>query len=165
MAGWIEQPAEVGANYYLDPYREAGEEVSSTYEGRHVYVQEVVLVHAPGSGLVQKGQPVGFWEGVGIALKTATSTSENVPIDTEGIWRVSVTAAIAPIVIGQSLYINNLGAVTDDPANAIAIFGYSLQTILNPGTEIIAVKVHWMALNWGWLWWWFTRYSWYNNGE
>ncbi|MCJ7829319.1 MAG: DUF2190 family protein [Dehalococcoidia bacterium] len=163
MAGWIEQPAEVGANYYLDPYRVAGEEVSSTYEGRHVYVQEVVLVHA-GAGFVQKGQPVGFWEGVGIALKTATSESENVPIDTEGIWRVSVVAA-ADIVIGQSLYITTAGVVTDDPTNAMAIFGYSLQTVTSGTTAIIAVKVHWMAMSWNWLWWWLTRYSWYNNGE
>jgi hypothetical protein len=155
MTGWIVQPAEVGDNYYLDPYREAGEEISSTYEGRHISVQEIVLVHAPQGGtLVQKGQPVAFWEGVGIALKTATSISENVPIDTEGIWRVSVTAAIAPIVIGQSLYIDTVGVVTDDPTNAMAIFGYSLQTILNPGTEIIAVKVHWMTMSWNWFFWW-----------
>ena len=165
MAGWITQPPEVAPNYYFDPYRSAGEEVSSTYEGRHVYIQEVVLVHAPGSGLVRKGQPVAFWEGVGIALKTATSTAENVPIDTEGIWRVSVVAAIAPIVIGQSLYIDTAGVVTDDPTNAMAIFGYSLQAITAPGTAIIAVKVHWMALSWNWLWWWLMQYSWYNNGE
>jgi len=163
MAGWIEQPAEVGANYYLDPHREAGEEVSSTYEGRHVYVQEVVLVHA-GSGLVEKGQPVGFWEGVGIALKTAESTSENIPIDTEGIWRVSVVAEAA-IVIGQSVFINSSGVVTDNPANAMAVFGYSLQAITAPGTEVIAVKVHWMSVNWLWLFWFFMQYSWYGNGE
>ncbi|MCJ7829156.1 MAG: DUF2190 family protein [Dehalococcoidia bacterium] len=163
MTGWITQPAEVGPNYYLDSHREAGEEVSSTYEGRHVYIQEKVLVHA-GAGFVQKGQPVGFWEGVGIALKTATSESENVPIDTEGIWRVSVVAEW-DIVIGQSLYISSLGVVTDNPANAMAIFGYSLQTIAEGNTAIIAVKVHWMALNWGWLWWWFEymQYSWYGN--
>ena len=158
MAGpWPEQPAEVATNYYYDPYREAGEEISSTGEGRHVYVQEVVLVHAnPGDGLVDKGQPVAFFEGVGIALKSASSTAENVPIDTEGIWRVSVTAT-APIVIGQSLFINNVGVVTDNPANAMAVFGYSLQTIAGAGTEVIAVKVHWMALNWLWLIWWILQ--------
>ena len=134
----------------IDP----GEEISSTYEGRHITIQEVVLVHAdPGDGLVDKGQPVAFWEGVGIALKSATSTAENVPIDTEGVWRVSVVA-IAPIVIGQSLFISNAGVVTDDPTNAMAVFGYSLQTIAAPGTATIAVKVHWMALNWLWLFWW-----------
>ena len=157
MTGWIEQPAEVGDNYYLDTHREADEEISSTYEGRHVYVQEVVLVHVNlGDGLVDKGQPVAFWEGVGIALKSASSTAENIPIETEGIWRVSVVATAA-IVIGQSLFIDNTGVVTDNPANAMAVFGYSLQTIGAPRTAIIAVKVHWMSLNWLWLFWYFLQ--------
>ena len=149
------QPDEVELNHYYDPYSVAGQEISSTYEGRHVYVQEIVLIHAdPGDGLVDKGQPVAFWEGVGIALKSASSTGENIAIDTEGIWRVSIVA-VAPIVIGQSLFIDVTGVVTDNPANAQAVFGYSLQAISVPGTEIIAVKVHWMSLNWLWLlfWW------------
>jgi hypothetical protein len=117
-------------------------------------VQEVLLVHTdPGDGLVDKGQPVAFWEGVGIALKSATSTSENIPIDTEGIWRVSVVATGA-IAVGQSLFINTAGVVTNSPVEAQAVFGYALQQISEAGTEVIAVKVHWMALNWLWLIWW-----------
>jgi hypothetical protein len=156
MAGpWPEQEAEVAQNYYYDPNREAGEEVSSTYEGRHVYVQEVVLIHAdPGDGLVDKGQPVAFWEGVGIALDSARSTADNIPIDTEGIWRVSVVAEAA-VAVGQSLFINTSGVVTDSPVDGQAVFGYALQQIDGAGTEIIAVKVHWMSLNWLWLIWWF----------
>ena len=148
------QPEEVELNHYYNPNGKAGEEISSTYEGRHIYVQEVVLIHAdPGDGLVDKGQPVAFWEGVGIAMKSASSTGENVPIDTEGIWRVSVVA-VAPIVIGQSLFIDTTGVVTDDPTNAQAVFGYSLQA-MGIGTEVIAVKVHWMSLNWLWLLYWY----------
>ncbi len=147
------QPSEVAANHYYDPHREAGEEVSSTFEGRHVYVQEVVLIHAdPGDGLVDKGQPVAFWEGVGIALESASSTSDNIPIDTEGIWRLSVVA-VNPIYVGQSLFITGAGVVTDDPTNAWAVIGYSLQAISEAGTEIIAVKVHWMGVPWIWFWW------------
>ena len=157
MVDFWNQEAEVAQNPYYNPYAQAGEEISSTFEGRHVLVQEVVLIHAdPGDGLVNKGQPVAFWEGVGIALQSATSTSDNIPIDTEGIWRVSVTA-IASIKIGQSLFINTSGVVTDDPTNAMAVFGYALQTITvadGPVTQIIAVKVHWMSLNWMWLFWW-----------
>jgi len=155
MAGpWPEQPAEVAANYYYDPYREAGEEVSSTGEGRHVYIQEILLVHAdPGDGLVDKGQPVAFWEGVGIALKSATSTGENLPVDTEGIWRVEVVATGA-VAVGQSLFITTGGVVTDSPVNGQAVFGYALQQIAGAGTHVIAVKVHWMSLNWLWLIWW-----------
>lgn len=151
------QAAEVAVNAYYDPRAVAGEQVSSTYEGRHVSIQEVVLVHVDnGDGLVDKGQPVAFWEGVGIALKSAVSTGENVPIDTEGVWRVSVVATAA-IVIGQSLFITTGGVVTDDPTLAQAVFGYSLQTIDEVGTEIIAVKVHWMSLNWLWLFWYFLQ--------
>lgn len=155
MAGpWPEQPTEVAVNHYYNPYAQAGEEISSTGEGRHIYVQEVVLVHTdPGDGLVDKGQPVAFFEGVGIALKSASSTSENVPIDTEGIWRVSVVATAA-ITVGQSLFINTSGVVTDSPVDGQAIFGYALQQIAGAGTSVIAVKVHWMALNWLWLIWW-----------
>lgn len=158
MAGpWPEQPAEEGVNYYYNPYASAGEEISSTYEGRHVYIQESVLVHADnGDGLVDKGQPVAFFEGVGIALKSAASTSENVPIDTEGIWRVSVVAEAA-VAVGQSLFINTSGVVTDSPVDGQAVFGYALQTISGAGTEVIAVKVHWMALNWLWLIWWILQ--------
>ena len=153
MVGGPVQPAEVAANYYYDPHREAGEEVSSTFEGRHVYVQEVALIHAdPGDGLVDKGQPVSFWDGVGIALKSATSTSENVPIDTEGIWRLEVVAT-AQIYVGQVLFITNLGAVTDDMTDAWGVIGYALQGISEAGTEIIAVKVHWMGVPWNLFWW------------
>jgi len=165
MAGpWPEQSAEVGANHYYNPYAEAGEEISSTYEGRHVYVQEVLLIHAdPGDGLVDKGQPVAFFEGVGIALKSASSTGENVPIDTEGIWRVSVVAE-ASINVGQSLFINTSGVVNDSPVDGQAVFGYALQTITvadGAVTAVIAVKVHWMALNWLWLFWWiFEQMPW-----
>ena len=151
--GGPNQEAEVALNHYYDPNAVAGAEISSTYEGRHIYVQEVVLIHAdPGDGLVDKGQPVAFWDGVGIALKSATSTSENIPIDTEGIWRLSVVATAA-IVIGQSLYIDANGMVTDDPTNAWAVIGYALQTIAGAGTEVIAVKVHWMGVPWIWFWW------------
>jgi hypothetical protein len=148
-----EQPEEEGTNYYYDPNREAGEEVSSTFEGRHVYIQESVLIHAdPGDELVDKGQPVAFWDGVGIALKSATSKSENIPIDTEGIWRLSVVA-VAEVKVGQALFITAAGIVTDDPTVAWAVIGYALQAITGAGTEIIAVKVHWMGVPWIWFWW------------
>lgn len=155
MAEFWEQEEEVADNPYLNAHAEVGDEVSSTGEGRYVNVQEIVLTHVDlGGGLVRKGQPVAFWEGVGIALQTAQSTSDNIPIDTEGIWRVSVVSAIGSIAIGQSLYITNTGVVTDDPTNAQAVFGYALQTVVSQETSVIAVKVHWMTLNWMWLFWW-----------
>lgn len=159
MVGGPTQESEIAPNYYYDPYRKAGEEISSTYEGRHVNVQEILLVHVdPGDGLVDKGQPVAFWEGVGIALKSAESTSENIPIDTEGIWRLAVVSTY-PVMVGQSLYIDVNGVVTDDPTNAQAVIGYALQAITGAKTETIAVKVHWMGVPWMWFWWYFMSQS------
>ena len=154
MVAGPEQEAELASNYYYDPHRGAGEEVSSTYGGRHVYVQEILLIHEDllGDGLVKKGQPVAFWDGVGIALKSASSTSENIPIDTEGVWRLSVVATAA-VVVGQALYITDGGVITDDPTTAWAVIGYAVQTIAGAGTEIIAVKVHWMGVPWILFWW------------
>jgi len=160
MNGGPEQPAEVAANHYYDPNAQAGEEISSTGEGRHVYVQEVTLIHAdPGDGLVDKGQPVSFWDGVGIALVSAKATSDNIPIDTEGIWRLSVVAT-AQIYIGQVLYITGLGVVTDVADDAWGVMGYAMQGIAAAGTEIIAVKVHWMGVPWNVFWWdWWPQYK------
>ncbi len=148
-------------NPYYDPHRGAGEEVSSTFEGRHVLVQEELLYHPyhdAGDDLVRKGDPVlmdGFG-GVGIALKTATSLTEAVPIDTEGIWRLSVTSYYG-IYVGEPLVIDLNGIVSDDFGNAWAVFGYALQEIPEPQddsvTAIIAVKVHWG----GFPWWWFLN--------
>jgi hypothetical protein len=155
MTGSPSQPSETGVNYYYDPYRAAGEEISSTHEGRHIVVQESVLIHEDlGNGLVRKGQPVAFWDGVGIALSTAKTTSDNIPIDTEGIWRLSVVATGA-VNVGQSLFITNEGIITDDPTSAWAVIGYSLQAISGAGTSIIAVKVHWMGVPWILFWWFF----------
>lgn len=161
MTGEPTQPAEVGVNHYYDPNRSAGEEVSSTYEGRHILIQEVILIHEDlsGDGLVRKGQPVAFWEGVGVALKTAKSTSDNIPIDTEGVWRLSVVATAA-INVGQAIFITGAGVVTDDPASAWAVIGYTLQAIAGAGTSTIAVKIHWMGVPWIWFWWfWWSQYK------
>lgn len=146
---------------YYDPYGEAGDEISSTYEGRHVQVLESQLVHVDlGGGLVQKGQPVSFgigWagSGVGIALKTAASATEHIPIDTEGIWRCEVSATFA-MIVGQIVFITSAGVLVDwPPDDECHIFGYMLQP-LDAGTGIRAVKVHWMdtGIWWWWLWFW-----------
>ena len=154
---------EASLNPYLNPYAVAGQEISSTNEGRHVNILEGDLVHpAHTNGFVNKGDPVSFgigWAGlgVGIALKTASADTDVIPIDTEGIWRLSVVA-VNPVVIGQALFITANGIVTDDPTNAWAVIGYSLQTISEAGTEVIAVKVHWMGVPWIWFWW-----EWWNS--
>ena len=145
------------ANPYTNPYEEvAGREVSSTMIGRHVNIEEVNLIH-PGGGLVQKGQPVAFWDGVGVALKTAQAITDSIPVDTEGIWRLPVTNtgvnAFGFIAVGQVLFIDVFGVIFDEWSTSFAIFGYALEPIADPGqgapiTQVIAVKVHWMYPYW-----------------
>jgi predicted RecA/RadA family phage recombinase len=158
---------------YANIYGHCGEEISSTYEGRHVQVIEENLIHpdhtdpVTGDDFVKKGDPVAFWDGVGVALKTATSLTEAVPIDTEGIWRLCVINSgdmWGDIYVGQTIYIGWDGELTDDIADAMTTFGYALQGIPqdlqgDPVTECIAVKVHWDGMYW--LWW----YYYISNGN
>lgn len=146
-------------NPYTNPYEEvAGREVSSTLIGRHVDIEEVNLVHPYHTdGFVDKGDPVAFWDGVGVALKSASALTDSIPVDTEGIWRLSVTNtginAFGDIKVGQVLFIDSAGLIYDEWSTSFAIFGLALEAIADPGqgapiTQVIAVKVHWMWPIW-----------------
>lgn len=151
-----------GEPYYSATAR-AGEEVSSTREGRHVTVLESNLVHVDqdGDGLVNKGQPVSFgsgWEGaaVGTAMQSAKTAADHITVDTEGIWRHEVVAEW-DVIVGQIIFITSAGVLTDWPPDEFAhIFGYSVEP-MDAGTDIIAVKVHWMDTG---VWWWLFWYWW-----
>ncbi len=148
------------ANPYIDPYAHAGQEVSSTFEGRHINIEEVNLIHPSHGGnpdLVRKGDPVAFWDGVGVALRSAEAITDSIPVDTEGIWRLSVTNtgtnAFGDITVGQVLFIDSTGVIFDQWVTSFAIFGLALEPIADPGqgapiTQVIAVKVHWMYPYW-----------------
>ena len=147
------------ANPYTNPYEAvAGREISSTGIGRHVNIEESQLVHpAHADGLVDKGDPVAFWDGVGVALKSAQAITDSIPVDTEGIWRLSVTNTgvniFGDITVGQVLFIDIFGVIFDEWSTSFAIFGYALEPIADPGqgapiTQVIAVKVHWMYPYW-----------------
>jgi len=155
------------ANPYTNPHEAvAGRQISSSYEGRHVYIEESELIHpnhtdpVTGANFVQKGDPVAFWDGVGVALKTAQAITDSIPVETEGVWRLPVTNTginfFGSIVVGQVLYIDTLGVIFDEWSTSFTIFGYALEPIADPGqglpiTQVIAVKVHWM-----WPWWFYT---------
>ena len=74
---------------------DAGTEVSSTYEGRHLTVTEEELIHPyHADGFVNKGDPVvlcdagvpgTYGRGVGVAFTSGAATSDHIAIDTEGI--------------------------------------------------------------------------------
>ena len=135
------------ATAYDNLFAQPGDEISSTSEGRHVLVPENQLIHpAHADGLVDKGDPVAFWDAVGVALKSATSAAEHVPVDTEGIWRLWVTNTglnnFGTIRVGQVLFIDATGIISDNWVGSFAIFGTALQPIDNVETVLLAVKVH-----------------------
>lgn len=151
----------------------AGDEISSTYEGRHLTVLESELIHPNhADDLVDKGDPVivaltgahphaTYGRAVGVALASAVAATDLIAIDTEGIWMLDcwgytdgpVGSAIQP---GDPLFIH------DDSLNAVGAnglgdaliseirtvttqipFGYALGTLVATGQGRIAVKVHW----------------------
>lgn len=151
-------------NPYYSANGRAGEEVSSTYEGRHVLLLESDLVHVPSGGtLVKKGQPVSFgigWNGagVGIALQSAEAATDTIPVDTEGIWRCEVVAGFG-VIVGQVIFITSAGVLVDWPPDpACHIFGYAMET-MGVETKTIAIKVHWMdtGIWWWYFWWWYQE--------
>ena len=132
-----------------------GDEISSTYEGRHVTVLESDLVHpVHAGGIVNKGDPVVFGttglQAVGVALGGDANTvaGDLIAIDTEGIWNLDVDPTDdngnSNVAGGDLLYINITNAVISKIRNTATQipFGYALGIITAPGVEAIAVKVH-----------------------
>ncbi|MBU0822353.1 MAG: hypothetical protein KKC24_26245, partial [Gammaproteobacteria bacterium] len=133
----------------LDP----GDEISSTYEGRHITLLESDLVHPDnGDGFVNKGDPIVSATGrpaiVGVAFKSAAAATDRIAIDTEGIWNLDVVATSdagdVAVAGGDCIYINTTTAVLSkisDQATQVP-FGYALGIVTSGATNAIAVKVH-----------------------
>jgi hypothetical protein len=148
----------------------AGDEISSTYEGRYLTLLESELVHPYHSdGFVDKGDPVCFcltatptdygW-GVGVAMNSASAVTDKITVDTEGIWALQVYAeddsGNSAVNVGDALYmrVGNLPGAADADGTgdgeiskmqnlATQVFiGYALGTIASGGDGVIAVKVH-----------------------
>lgn len=152
---------------YLATGRTAGTEISSTYEGRHVTLEESYLIHPYHSAdaLVDVGDPVlfavgsSYMNGVGVAFSSAAAATDLIAIDTEGIWFLSVLGAISDgspdgaakaLAAGDPVYIcKDAGQVNQlsgqsDPDHWVP-FGYLLGdvTASTTGATVVAVKVHW----------------------
>ena len=133
----------------LDP----GDEISSTYEGRHITLLESDLVHpAHSGGMVDKGDPVVSATGrpaiVGVAFYSAAAATDHIAIDTEGIWNLDVYAhnddGDVAVAGGDCIYINTTTAVLSKISNQATQvpFGYALGIVTSGATNAIAVKVH-----------------------
>ena len=149
---------------------EAGTQVSSTGEGRHLTVREDELIHPYiADGFVNKGDPVIVCDAgvpgtygniVGVAFLSGAAAADLIAIDTEGIWNLLVyaknDAGNIAIEIGDPLYIRAgsiPGAADGDGTgdaeiskivdNATQVFfGYALGSMVAGGSGRIAVRVH-----------------------
>lgn len=141
---------------YLATGRSSGDELSSTYEGRHLSIEESLITHPYHSdGLVDGGEPVvikganGNGNIVGVAFKDAAAVTDFIAIDTEGIWFLTCTAVDdagnSAIEEGDPLYINNSTCIISKIENETynIPFGYSLGDLATGTTGVVAVKVHW----------------------
>ena len=134
-----------------DTGRTAGEECTSTGEGRHVSALESELTHPTHTdGLVNVNDPVMVGENiVGVAFKSAAAATDLIVIDTEGLWYLSVVATNdrgnVAVVAGDELFINKTTCIIskDFNKNTHAHFGYALGGVVSGETAVIPVKVHW----------------------
>lgn len=153
---------------YLATGKTAGDELSSTYEGRHLSIEESYMTHPYHSadGFVDKGDPVLIGdEIVGVALDSAVAATDYITIDTEGIFFLNVHGCISDGTVdgaahtlapGDPIFIKRVpgtaaGSTTilsgqSDPQN-YRRFGYllgdvaaSLEATNTP--TLVAVKVH-----------------------
>ncbi len=127
----------------------AGDEISSTYEGRHFEMTESLLVHPThADGFVDKGDPVQLGNLVGVAFTSAVAATDLIAVDTEGIWALSVVAVDAlgnsAVARGDRIYINRTTGVLSKIANPATniLFGIALSTLSTGTTGLVAVKVH-----------------------
>jgi len=123
-----------------------GEQISSTYEGRHITLDVSDVTSAAGIGQCTKGLPIVCGHIVGIAFET--KTTGQVAIDTEGIWVVDVDAnddiGVSAVAGGDPLYIHTGTCVVSKRTNEATHipFGYALGDFA-AGIMRIAVKLHW----------------------
>ena len=135
-----------------DGFDTAGAEISSTYEGRHITLYESLLSHpADDDGYVQKGDPIVCGNIVGVALRTATSGNDQIAIDTEGIWALSVYGlddeGNSDVAVGDVIYaarsdatLSKISSHTTNVPFGIALMSNTLGA---GAADVIAVKVHW----------------------
>ena len=154
---------------YPVTYKTAGEEGSSTYEGRHLTIVESELYHPyHADGLVDKGDPVIVGNpatgscAVGVAFNSAAAATDLIAVDTEGIWYLNVLGKESDgtidghahaLTLGDPIYIKRVATTVgapymlsgeDDPSDFLP-FGYVLGAVTasTTGPTLVAVKVHW----------------------
>lgn len=101
------------------------------------------MVHTPGNQLnvvrasTVSGQAIAIGQIPGVALTSSETTTNNVTIKTDGVFRVPV---LGPVTIGALVYVVDATSVVST-VNTGVRFGYVLEAIAGATTETIKVKV------------------------
>lgn len=130
-------------NLYDPSVHSAGDEASSTYEGRHLTFEESQIAHPSHTdGFVDKGDPCLVGDTiVGVAFKSAAAATDLIAIDTEGIWYLNVVAN-SNMNQGAPVYIDPVTGILSDDSNDVP-FGTILSALTaNQTAQLVAVKVH-----------------------
>ena len=130
--------------------RPAGDEISGVNLGRTITVVESELVHPSHlDGLVDVGDPVIHGGNIiGVALGSASASTDIIAVDTEGIWALAVlgTDGSGPTAVtyGDKIYINKVSGVLSKDYNkgTHLMFGYALGPAASGAGGIVAIKVH-----------------------
>lgn len=137
---------------YLATGHLAGEECSSTYEGRHLTIEESLITHPThADGFVDGGDPVMVGENiVGVAFSSAAAATDFIAIDTEGIWFLTVSGTNyegnSAVNEGDEIFINKTTCLLSKNSNKYthARFGYALGDVNSGSSAVCAIKVHWI---------------------
>lgn len=151
---------------YVNTDQAAGEECSSTNEGRHLTFEESVLTHPyHADGFVDGGDPVFYGDTVGVAFKSASADTDMIAIDTEGIWWLNVLGIVSDgtadglaqaLPAGSRIFIQRVPGTDayilsgeSDPMN-FKPFGIALSAVTSSLTvpTLVAVKVHQERNDW-----------------
>lgn len=115
------------------------------YEGETIPCLESDLVQPTRTGeLVISGDPVVAGSLVGIALKSASASTDTINIATCGVWNVPVVGtngSNSAVAFGDRLYINSSTAVISKTTSGHVAFGIALGAVTGGATTTIPVKV------------------------
>jgi len=142
-------------NLYEISGKSAGDEISSTGEGRHITVAESLLSHPYHSdGFVDVGDPVRVGEFVGRAFDSAAAATDMIPFDSEGIFAFNVLGDVngvaTELTFGMPVFIQKTPGTDvylltgENPEATHQPFGHVMATVTASLTvpTLVAVKIH-----------------------
>ena len=112
-------------------------------QGDHITILESLMQHPTHSdGFVNSGDPVRVNKLHGVALLDAAAATDSIPIATEGVWNLTVSAndgSSSAVAVGNYIYIGSTATLSKLATDLL--FGIALETITISGTATIAVKL------------------------